>query len=96
MVSKGRTAAETADVLEKLCEALDEKRDFSAAALEPSIRTLAEAAGWKTKELFTAIRVAVTGRTAAPPLFTTMEAIGRETCRRRLRLAVAHLRRTGS
>jgi len=96
MIPKGRSAADTAGVLEQLCEALDEQRDFSAAALEPLARALAEAVGWKTKELFTAVRVAVTGRTAAPPLFTTMEAIGRETCRRRLRLAVAHLRQQGS
>jgi hypothetical protein len=34
----------------------------------------------------------VTGRTATPPLFETMEVLGREVCRRRLRRAVEVLR----
>jgi len=38
------------------------------------------------------IRVAVTGRTATPPLFDTMEVLGKEICRRRLRSAVDVLR----
>jgi glutamyl-tRNA synthetase len=39
---------------------------------------LAEAHGWKAGDLFMAIRVAVTGRTATPPLFETLVALGRE------------------
>jgi glutamyl-tRNA synthetase len=93
LVPKGRTAAATADLVDKLGDTLDEQRDFSATALEARLRGFCEAEGWKTKEVFMVVRVAVTGRTAAPPLFATMEALGRERCRRRLRLAAAHLRR---
>jgi glutamyl-tRNA synthetase len=32
--------------------------------------------GWKAGDLFMAIRVAVTGRTATPPLFETLVALG--------------------
>ena len=39
---------------------------------------LADARGWKAGDLFMAIRVATTGRTATPPLFDTLVAIGRE------------------
>ncbi len=38
-------------------------------------------------ELFMAVRVAVTGRAASPPLFETLAVLGKETCRRRLRRA---------
>jgi glutamyl-tRNA synthetase len=43
--------------------------------------------GWKTKHAFMLLRVAVTGRTATPPLFETMEVLGKEITRRRLRRA---------
>ena len=39
-----------------------------------------------------ALRVAVTGKTATPPLFATMEVLGRELTRKRVRAAVDLLR----
>jgi glutamyl-tRNA synthetase len=48
--------------------------------------------GLKAGQLFGAIRVAVTGRTAAPPLFETMNVLGRERCLARLRAAAETLR----
>jgi glutamyl-tRNA synthetase len=49
---------------------------FEADELEPPLRRLAEERGWKAGDLFMAIRVAVTGRTATPPLFDTLVALG--------------------
>ena len=49
---------------------------FDAQGLEATLRSLAEARGWKAGDLFMAIRVAVTGRTATPPLFETLVALG--------------------
>ncbi|MBI4235802.1 MAG: glutamate--tRNA ligase, partial [Chloroflexi bacterium] len=57
-------------------------------ALEAACRALAEELGVKTRELFGALRVAVTGRTAAPPLFATMTVLGRERTLRRIGSAV--------
>ncbi len=51
---------------------------FEADELEPPLRALAEARGWKAGDLFMTIRVAVTGRTATPPLFDTLVALGRD------------------
>jgi len=51
--------------------------DFAPDQLEAALRALAEARGWKAGDLFMTIRVAVTGRTATPPLFQTLVALGR-------------------
>jgi glutamyl-tRNA synthetase len=64
---------------------------FEADELEPPLRALAEARGWKAGDLFMAIRVAVTGRTATPPLFDTLVALGRERALARLDAAIAAL-----
>ena len=61
---------------------------FEADELEPPLRALAEARGWKVGDLFMAIRVAVTGRTATPPLFDTLVALGRERTLERLAGAI--------
>ena len=66
---------------------------FEADELEPPLRTLAETRGWKAGDLFMAIRVAVTGRTATPPLFDTLVALGRERALHRLDRAIAVLDR---
>jgi nondiscriminating glutamyl-tRNA synthetase len=64
---------------------------FEADELEPPLRALVEARGWKAGDLFMAIRVAVTGRTATPPLFDTLVALGRERTLGRLDHAIALL-----
>ncbi len=61
---------------------------FEAEELEPPLRALAEARGWKAGDLFMAIRVAVTGRTATPPLFDTLVALRRDRVLERLDSAV--------
>ncbi len=61
---------------------------FTVAELEPALRGLADARGWKAGDLFMAIRVAVSGRTATPPLFESMVALGRERTLARLARAV--------
>jgi len=64
---------------------------FEADELEPPMRALAEERGWKAGDLFMAIRVAVTGRTATPPLFDSLVALGRDRVLARLDRAIAAL-----
>ncbi len=52
--------------------------DFSADVLEQRSREAAERAGMKAGEFFTPVRVAITGRTVSPPLFDSLELLGRE------------------
>ena len=64
---------------------------YEADELEPPLRALAGSRGWKAGDLFMAIRVAVTGRTATPPLFDTLVALGHERTLERLDRAIAIL-----
>jgi glutamyl-tRNA synthetase len=65
---------------------------WEADELEPPLRALAEGRGWKAGDLFMAVRVATTGRTATPPLFDTLVALGRERTLARLEAAIGRLR----
>jgi len=66
--------------LDAALEAIAENGEvaFDAQGLEATLRALADARGWKAGDLFMAIRVAVTGRTATPPLFETLVALGHD------------------
>jgi glutamyl-tRNA synthetase len=61
-------------------------------ALEAAFRALAEELELKAGDLFMLLRVAVTGRPISPPLFESMELLGRERCLRRLTAAAAVLK----
>jgi len=86
LVPKRWDAATTRDGLAAARAAIAEVGTvaFEAEELEPPLRALAEGRGWKAGDLFMAIRVAVTGRTATPPLFDTLVALGRERVLERL------------
>jgi len=92
LVPKKRTVQEAIGALEAVVERIDGLASLEANALEQAMRKLCEDTGFKTKELFMPVRVAVTGRRATPPLFDTMEVLGKERCRRRLRQAISHLK----
>ena len=64
---------------------------WEADELEPPLRELVEARGWKAGDLFMAIRVATTGRTATPPLFDTLVALGWDRTLARLDVAIEAL-----
>jgi glutamyl-tRNA synthetase len=82
-----------AQALEAVLERVSGLDPWEHGALEGAIRLLAEELGLKTGALFGLIRVAVTGRTAAPPLFETMAVLGRERSLERLDLAIRRLAR---
>jgi glutamyl-tRNA synthetase len=60
-------------------------------ALEGVLRPLADELALKAGDLFMLIRVAITGQTATPPLFETMEVLGRDRCLARLDDALLRL-----
>jgi glutamyl-tRNA synthetase len=93
LVPKRWDAATTREGLAAARETIAAAREvsFEADELEPPLRALAETRGWKPGDLFMAIRVAITGRTATPPLFDTIVALGRDRTLARLDRALAVL-----
>jgi glutamyl-tRNA synthetase len=75
---------------------LERVATWDGATLEDVLRSLAAELNLRTGEFFGLLRVAITGRTAAPPLFQTMGVLGRERCLKRLTRTVqvlpVHLR----
>ncbi|MBE9513158.1 MAG: glutamate--tRNA ligase [Chloroflexi bacterium] len=65
---------------------------FDTGSLEAVLRPLAVELGLKAGQLFGSLRVAVTGRTVAPPLFETMSVLGKERCLERVESALGRLR----
>jgi glutamyl-tRNA synthetase len=73
-------------VLDASIEALDGLEEWSAAAIEQALKTaLIDGLGLKPRKAFAPVRVAVTGRTVSPPLYESMELLGRERSLSRLR-----------
>jgi glutamyl-tRNA synthetase len=85
---KGRTHAQSAKLLRVFIEEIEkdtQARAFTPQGLEAFAREFCERQGWKARDLFTLLRIAVTGRIAAPPLFDTMALVGKDRARMRLR-----------
>jgi glutamyl-tRNA synthetase len=91
LAPKGVTREATATALTVALQRLRGLATFNATALEGVLRPLAEELQVKTGQLFGALRVATTGRTAAPPLFQTMEVLGKERCLERVERAISLL-----
>ncbi|HXG36083.1 MAG TPA: glutamate--tRNA ligase [Dehalococcoidia bacterium] len=83
--------AEAARALEAALARLEALPSWEAEGLEGAVRPLADELGLKAGDLFGLIRVAVTGRTAAPPLFQTMAVLGRDKTVFRLQTALRKL-----
>ncbi len=88
---KGADAATTAAALERVLSIVEGRPVFNAEALEQDLRRLGAELGLSGRQLFGLVRVAVTGGKVSPPLFQTMEVLGRERCRRRIRGAIQAL-----
>ena len=68
-----------------------ERCDWDAETLHKTLEAIAERHGTKLGKAQAPVRVAVTGRTIGPPLFESLEVLGREPTMRRLRAARARL-----
>ena len=91
LIGKKMTAKTTLEALKVAQEKLSMLESFDHDSLEGTLRPLAEKLRLKTGQLFSPLRVAVTGRTAAPPLFETMAVLGKDRCLKRLRAAMEGL-----
>jgi glutamyl-tRNA synthetase len=91
LIAKGLDARQSADVARKAYEILSGLSELSHAVAEPPMRELVEKLALNPNQVFGIIRVAVTGQKVSPPLFESMEIIGREKVLERIQKAIATL-----
>jgi glutamyl-tRNA synthetase len=83
--------ADAAPVLGASIDALGALPTWDTASIEQALRSaLVDGLGIKPKHAFGPVRVAVTGRRVSPPLFESLELLGRERSMGRLRAGLAH------
>lgn len=79
---------DAAAVLDAALAALEGVTDWTTAQIEPALKAaLIENLGLKPRKAFGPIRVAATGTTVSPPLFESLELLGRDRSMQRLRAA---------
>jgi glutamyl-tRNA synthetase len=79
--------AQARSQLGRVADALDQA-PWETAALEARVRELAEKDGVKLGDVAQPLRVAITGRTASPPIFEVLAVLGREEALTRIRAHV--------
>ena len=81
----------TLSALRRASDEIASAPSFDHEALEALLRGVGAELGLSARQFFGVLRTAVTGRTAAPPLFETMEVLGRDRVLRRLESAADRL-----
>jgi len=90
IIQKGKGVKETKEVLQKIAAALS-TTDWNKKEIEDTVKRQQEKIGWSNTDLFQTIRGVATGTRATPPLFDTLEAIGKEKVAKRFKKAIALL-----
>ncbi len=88
LVAKGLDAKQSADVARKSYDILASLPDLSHQMAEPPMREFVEKSGLSANQVFGILRVAMTGQKVSPPLFESMEIIGREKALGRLQKTI--------
>ena len=96
LIGKKMDLQSTVRALDASAQKLSPSEAFDAESMEAMLRPLAAELELKTGQLFGALRVATTGRAAAPPLFQTMAVLGKERCLRRIEAALDKLHKLSS
>ena len=78
LVQKGMDAGSTKMALQQALVRLEALDAFDASSIEGQLRSLVEELDIKVGQLFGSLRVALTGLRVSPPLFETMEVLGRD------------------
>lgn len=81
----------TPAALDAALDRLSAVGEWETAVIEAELRAMLEALGLNARKGLQPIRVATTGSTVSPPLFETLEVLGREVTLNRLRAARAKL-----
>ncbi len=91
LVIKGLTPAASAELARQILVILEGLPDLKPETAEPPMRELVETSGLKAGQVFGLMRIAITGQKVSPPLFESMEIIGKEKVVARMLRAVEML-----
>ena len=91
LLPKGMSPEAASSILQEAIDLIEKTREFQAAIVEGAFRELVDRLGRSAGEVFGILRVAITGQQVSPPLFQSMEIVGRELVLTRLRSARALL-----
>jgi len=78
MVPKDRESDETLQALVVASAVLEELEDWQAEELDAVLRRAAEAFGWPLRDFLCPLFVAISGSRVSPPLFKSMEILGKD------------------
>jgi glutamyl-tRNA synthetase len=92
LIQKSMDAEQTRQALARSRALLADLEPWEQHALETSLRALMTDLDLKPQQFLGAIRVAVSGRKAMPPLFASIETLGRQRTLARIDRALATLR----
>jgi glutamyl-tRNA synthetase len=93
LIAKGLDAKQSAQVAQRAYQILAEQPTISHENCEAPLRAYIEESGLNANQVFGILRVATTGQKVSPPLFESMEIIGREKCLQRIQNAIGILER---
>jgi glutamyl-tRNA synthetase len=88
LIAKGLDAQQSAEIARKSYAILASLPDISHQTAEPPMREYVEKSGFSASQVFGILRAAVTGQKVSPPLFESMEIIGKEKVLERLQKAI--------
>lgn len=88
LIAKGLDAKQSLDIAKKSYEILSSLSSIDHATVEPPMRAYVEESGLSVNQVFGFLRVASTGQKVSPPLFESMEIVGREKCLQRIKNAI--------
>ena len=91
LAMKGKTKDELKGIFQMASWRLERIRDFKADAIEADLRDLAETIGIKLRDFLLPFYVAISGEKASTPLFQSMEILGSDMVRMRIRRAIEAL-----
>lgn len=91
LISKGMDAHQASLAAKRALAVLESTHEWTAGSLESPMRTLVEELGFSPGQVFGILRAAVTGQKVSPPLFESMEIIGRQKVLERVKTAILML-----
>jgi len=91
LIIKGESAETSAKIAVEVIAILEALGSMKMEDTEPAMRNYVEKNGYKAGQVFGLMRIAITGQRISPPLFESMEIIGREEVLNRMKSAVETL-----